>query len=193
MSSKIKNLKYHVTLNSAIFVGTSIRENVTYQTYDTNARPCFRKYDKIVCTNIKNIPQVEEDSKRFIQTTLKKYEQFSCLLDGKISSVLLEDETDHYLLYRTLLEQIERKNAKDHYYNSEFGRTTLYLTYGYQFEKDGRIRQYEGFFNSFERDIACYQKTGIMYGENIAELETKIIGIEDIVVAKNNTKKVMTK
>ncbi len=192
MCSKIKNIKYSVTLNSAIFVGISVKESITYQRYSAKAVPCYQEYDKIVCINTENRPQVEENSKRYVHAVLKKYEQVNCLVDGSVSSVLLEEGTDDYLLYSTLLEQIERKNAKNHFYNTEFGRTTLYLTYGYQFEKDGIIRQYDGFLNSFERDLLCYQKTGVMHGENISELETKIIGIENVLPLQDK-KKVMTK
>jgi len=183
MSSNIE-VKHTVELRSVYCVDQHmLRESREYKT--SNCKYSNQEQKQTFMSLSSMAATMDADCFKKISYVQKKYEQVSCYINGKMSSILVDsNDGSEYLLYRDLLEKIEQENAKSVYYTDGEGMTLYYLTYGYEYEKDDHLYERSGFLNSYERDVEGFREAGSMFGRFTSKLDVKIEGLDDVISPK---------
>ena len=178
MSSKIEvkhtvELRYVYCVNNAL-----LREKREYKT--SNCKYSKQENQQTFLSLSKMAATLDSDSLKNISYVQKKYEQVSCYINDKLSSVLIDlDDESSYLLYSELLEKVEQENAKSVFYSDGENMMLHYLTYGYEYRIGDDLHERDGFLNSYERDVEGFRETCCMFGRFMGNLEMNLEGLEE--------------
>lgn len=184
MSSNIKNLKYIVELRLGMCFTMTEEEKVEYKIIDDKVGYPYNIKQQIVTAKDKQIPMIPKDTVHRVDTVLKSYDQIPCKINGNLTSILLDTNSDSNLLHGELLERVQNENARASYYTEGTLRKTQYLAYGFEFEDEDSnyIHQYSGYLTDFERNLECFQLTGSMFHQSIREINMHACEIEKLAV-----------
>lgn len=194
MSSNIKNVKYKVELKLALCFTMAGEEIIEHKIIDNNNGYPYNIKQKTVNIEDRPIPVIPKDAAHRVDTTLKSYEQIPCKINGCLTSILLDEASDEFLLHSRLLEEVQNENARGSYYMNSTLRKVIYLAYGFEYQEECKkmlhqdqekckkllhqdqeeceifLHQYNGYLTDFDRNVECFNLTGSMFHGTVKEI-----------------------
>jgi len=171
MSSTIENVRYTVYLKQGMCFSTTEQVQKEYEVIDSRKKYPYNTKERKIEIEEQRVPVLGVKSTNKIHTVLKEYDQIPCMINGRLSSIVVDKNDGTARLHSELVEDIQNENARIFYNSASTYKITQYLSYGFEFELEDCIFRYGGFLTPYDRDRFCFEQTGSMFHGSVENIE----------------------